>query len=459
MDNNSNDQLPPNIQEKLDELLANANVEMARKAKNKKNQQQKNRPKPFNRFLKDKDDDTNSGASIPKMPKTTTINAQSQRTKGEQVLDLVLGPKGKGKANKYYYYPIHFQDAIQRCNDYWEGKNYEDPEHRKAWEQHNKELEENKLPKIWDPTQEAQLRDTEDFWRGMSRDDILGDTSRWEAENKKRLADGKRPLDHDRVRPWRDIPMYVPHDHMGIPPPDESVFPRTVSDIERFNDREVKFAKTNFYLTQDVDARPWLKKAYEDAKGKKDDAGKKDDSDSPVNDLMDLDDGIFKADQPSKTRQIKSSNQFAALMTSFANNIPSASNPNGTGKAENSTSANKTAAQISSVKETLKATNEMVEEFQEVTGPVPRSDVAFYLEANNCDVQSAVTLYYSDMDKPEGESIAVQSVDKVNVIDVVDVVDDSAWWKGGPLRVVNGTDEPVTEGDDGRDGKGGKTKV
>lgn len=448
-----------------------ANI-MARKENKQKNRQQQGRQKISDFCLKD-EGDTNSGASTTKGvsrkktgPKTQKTNLNAKKSKGNQVFDLIIAnAKDKGDDDEPYYYQIHCKDAIERCNDYWKDKDYKNLEHRMVWIRHNHKLPENK-PKIWGPLQEAQIRDTEFFWRYETRDDVLqeSNTSRWEAENKTRAAKDEQPLDRDRVRPWSEIPMYVPCDHMGDLPPLGMVLGRTSSDDRRFDDREIRLATTrdvDFPLTPDVDARPILdaqaekwKNAQEatGAAGKKDTTGtknatdKKDSSDkkgfvTPAEWLGRDGEEIFQADAP-KNSISSNANLAAAIEAAFANRILTAANPNGTGKADNSTPSDKIAAEIRSVKIKIapKATDAMIAALMGVVGVMPRSYAVSYLELGDGDIERAVNLFY------DGGPIPAQPVD-----DKMDVDDEAFGTTGGGTDVWNGTNATIT-----KDGKGEK---
>ncbi|TID12904.1 hypothetical protein E2P81_ATG09871 [Venturia nashicola] len=452
---------------------------MARKAKKQKNQEPSASSEP-NRFLKkeDGDDDTDSRTSMLNLNpgaskqeeknglQPPVNNLKAQKSKGNQVFDLILAnAKGKDGDVDDYYYEIYYQNAIKRCNVYWKRRDYENDKHRKAWERRNEILEKADKPTIWDPFREAQIRDTEDFWRGESREDVLSDsnTARWMAENKRRAAEGKLPLDRDRVRPWSEFPIYVPYDHMGDSPPLGVPLGRTISTDVRLNDREIRYARTRcaeFTLPPDVDAVPLLLALEGQWKNDKDATvatdknaapGKKDVFPITSQELLGLNhEEMIQADAPAG---------FAEIMTAFLDQIPNAANPHGTGKAENST-WNKTAAAIHSVKETPKATDEMVEDFREVAGPqVPRSEAVFYLEARDCVVPQALDLFFSSDAKPVNEmdiDDLFLSAETNAVDDEMDVDDDQAFGTtgGGKTTVWNVSKRDAE--DSGSDGKGGK---
>jgi hypothetical protein len=232
--------------------------------------------------------------------------------KADQALSLIARNDSKNKDHKGYYYKTHYAHRIEQCKAYWKDKDFKNLDHRVAWGTHNDELEKNGIPTIWDPNYEIFLRDTEDFWSGMSVDEVRADAAiaRWNLHNEERRAAGVQPLFSDRVRPMRELPMYVPVDYMGYPSLPEEFLPRTVSDNPRYHDRPVKLAKTywlgtNFILTPDVDARPWLAVAWNKAiEEGRDGTEKKDGIDSTVKDFANMV-RVFQYDAPKDDKTSK----------------------------------------------------------------------------------------------------------------------------------------------------------
>jgi hypothetical protein len=144
------------------------------------------------------------------------IKKDGPQDKVQQVLSL-LAKNGPGHEGYYYYYKFHYSHRIEQCNAYWKDKDYQNPEHRKEWEQHNKELEANGIPTIWEPNYESVLHDTENFFRDVTVSEAHSDLNRalWLSTNEQRILDGKEPLLRDRCRPWREFPMYIPYDFFG----------------------------------------------------------------------------------------------------------------------------------------------------------------------------------------------------------------------------------------------------
>ncbi|QDS72036.1 hypothetical protein FKW77_002329 [Venturia effusa] len=330
---------------------------MAKKGKKKKNQQQRNKPRPLGaaQFLK-----------------------ITHKSKGSQVFDL-LKANAKGKDEPYYQ--THYKEAIRRCKDYWKNHNYDDPHDRAEWQKYNKSLVEDKWPEVWEPTREAQIRDTEIFWSGMTRDAVLAphNTPRWQAENRNRTARGLPPIDRDRVRPWSEIPMYLPYD----PDVPEYQLDRTQSANTRYNDRPVRYAMTyvagtNFILTPDVDARPWLVEAqYNNSNKENNAAGKKRTSSATPGHLNTNGEDIVQADAPM--------NPCKSIVASIF----------GLGGTEN----------VRPTGSLAKVTDEKIEELLGIVGPIPRKHARMYLEANSSNIQEAVEMFYMDEDLSEEERI------------------------------------------------------